>query len=49
MLDITIANYTPSLTNPHISDYSCFSLNISSVAYLFCAAKASTPGIPSAE
>ena len=49
MLDLTIASDILALTNPHISEYSCFSLYLSSVANLFCAEKASAPGIPSAD
>ena len=49
MLDLTIASDILASTNPHISEYYRFSLYLISAANLFCAAKASAPGIPSAE
>eukprot|EP00957_Ditylum_brightwellii_P200692 15299334-Ditylum_brightwellii.AAC.1 len=43
------ANAILCLTNPHISEYSLCMDWASSDAILFSAAKASSPGIPSAE
>ena len=49
MFDLIIASDFLALTNPHISEYSRFSLYLSSEANLFCAARDSAPGIQSAE
>ena len=49
LLDLTISSDIPTFTKPQISEYSHFSLYISSEANLFFAAKASDPGIPSAD
>ena len=49
LLDFTITSDILDLTNPHISEYYRFRLYLSSAANLFFAAKASAPGILSAE
>ena len=49
LLDLTIAIAILALINPNNSDYYRFRLNMSSAANILCAAKASAPGIPSAE
>ena len=49
MLDLTISSDVLARTNPHNPEYSHFSLNINIGANLLCAAKASTPGITSAD
>ena len=49
LFDLIINSDILALKKSHISEYYRFSLELSSTANLFCAAKASTPGIPSAE
>ena len=49
LLDLTIASYILAHTKPHVSEYSRFSLYLSSASNLFCADKTSAPGIPCAE
>ena len=49
LFDLTIASDILALTKPHISEYPRFSLYLSSADNIFCAAKASSPGILSAE
>ena len=45
LLDLTIASNIIAFTKPHISEYSRFSLQMSSAANLFCATEASALGI----
>ena len=49
MLELTIASDILALTKPHISEYSRFSLELSSATNLFCVVMESAPGIPSEE
>ena len=49
LLELTITSDILDLTNLYSSEYSCFSLKLIGAAKIFCAAKASAPGILSAE
>ena len=49
MLDLTIAAEILAFKEPHIYEYFHFCLYLSSVVNIFCEAKASAPGIPSAD